>query len=316
VPSYAWADLRLSTDFEVPELPAAAPHVALADWTVTCRRTRTPWTERRWFHQWLRPDGTRAVTFARVPGGYLLRFIGLADFEVRPETRQIDGYCSAATPTHTFNHLLLDQVLPLAVPGPGRLALHASVVAVDGGAIVFMGETRHGKSTLAATLAQRGHALLSDDCCVVCRTPAGFDVVPTYPGLRLFPETVRHVFGERQYPAADVAHYSTKQRIVPEGAAASAGARVRLRCVYTIAMRRPANETPPLRIEPRSRRDAVVDLVGGTFYLDVGDARRAREGFELAVAVASCCPVRLLSMPWRLDALDSVADAIVKDQRR
>src|SRR5947208_5435178 len=86
------------------------------------------------------------------------------------------------------------------------------------------------------------------------------DALPTYPGLRLFPDTVRHVFGERERPPADVAHYSTKQRIVPDGAAA--GARVPLRCVYTIAAREPTAETQRLRIEPRSRRDAILDLVG------------------------------------------------------
>jgi hypothetical protein len=315
VRNYAWADLRLSTDLELPELPVAEADAALEEWTVTCREGRPPLrVPRCWFHRWRRPDGQRALAFARIPGGYLLRFIDLADFEVRPDARRIDGYRPATTPGHTFNHLLLDQVLPLAVPGRDRLSLHASVAEVDGGAVAFLGGTQQGKSTLAAALMQRGHTLLSDDCCVIHRTTAGFDVIPTYPGLRLFPETVRHVFGERKHPSADVAHYSTKQRIVPESAGTPA--RVPLRCVYTLAARDASAGVRHLRIDARSRRDAVLDLVGGTFYLDVRDARRAREGFELAAAAASACAVRLLTLPWNLDALDSVVDAIAADQRR
>jgi hypothetical protein len=315
VPNYAWADLRLATDFELPELLVAEPDLACEEWTVTCRYGRAPLTvPRRWFHRWRRPDGRRAVAFARIQGGYLLRFIGLADFEIRPAAQRIDAYRPTTTPGYTFNHLLLDQVLPLTAVGGDRLSLHASVIEVHGGAVAFLGATQQGKSTIAAALGRRGHTLLSDDCCVIRRTPAGFDVIPTYPGLRLFPDIARRLFGERQRLSADVAHYSTKQRIVPEGAGARA--RVPLRCVYSLAARDASAAAQQPRIDERSRREAVLDLVGGTFYLDVGDARRAQEGFELAAAAADACAVRLLTMPWNLDALDSVAALIVADQRR
>jgi hypothetical protein len=136
------------------------------------RRTAAARRPRRWFHRQRQPDGRRWLSFARYPGGYLLRFIGLADFDVRPAARQIHGYRTPVTPPHTFNHLLLDQVLPLAAGGPHRLALHASVVDVDGRAVAFLGASRQGKSTLAAALARRGHTLLSDDCCAAERLPA------------------------------------------------------------------------------------------------------------------------------------------------
>lgn len=318
VPTYEWADLRLSTTFDVVELPLASPAGCGDEWRVFRRDTDAPFdARRRWFHRWRDPDGRRWLSFARVPGGYLLRFHGLADFEIRSAERSIEGYVRPGTPSHTFAHLLLDQVLPLAAGAAGRLTLHASVVNVEGAAAVFMGATGQGKSTMAAALARRGHAVLSDDCCVLRRTAAGFAVVPAYPGLRLYPETIDRVFGSATAPASDVAHYSTKQRILPPGARAHPpGSRIPLRCLYTLAARGSAGPAADIAIEPRSRRDGVLDVVGATFYLDVRDAGHAREGFELAVAAASSCPVRLLTLPWSLDRLDDAAASIVADLRR
>jgi hypothetical protein len=45
----------------------------------------------------------------------------------------------------------------------GDLVLHASAVAVGGGAVVFCGPTGRGKSTLALALGEAGHPVLAED---------------------------------------------------------------------------------------------------------------------------------------------------------
>ena len=318
VPTYEWADLRLSTDFELPELSAGDTGASTDEWRVHRSDGRPPLSPpRRWFHRWRQPDGRRWLSFARYPGGYVLRFSGLADFDVRQDARQIHGYRAYTTPGHTFNHLLLDQVLPLVAGGAHRLALHASVVDVDGRAVAFLGATRHGKSTLAAALARRGHGVLSDDCCVLCRTATGFDVAPTYPGLRLFPESIDGIFGEPGTGLSHVTHYSSKQRIIPvDSAGCFSHRRVPLGALYAIAPQANLAPATRMRISARTSRESVLEIVGVTFYLDVTDGGRVREGFELAAEAASVCPVRLLAFPWNLGALDSVAAAIVADLQR
>jgi hypothetical protein len=318
VRTYEWADLRLSTDFELPELPAECAGAATEDWSVLRRDGRPPsGPRRRWVHRWRKPDGDRWLSIAQYPGGYHLRFRGLADFDVRPAARQIHGYRPDTTPGHTFNHLLLDQVLPLAIGCAHRFALHASVVNVDGRAVGFLGATRQGKSTLAAALARRGHAVLSDDCCVLCRTATGFDVAPTYPGLRLSPESINGVFGACGTPLPEVAHYSSKQRFVPAGSGGcSSHRRVPLGALYAIAPRSSLAAATRVRISARTSRESVLEIIGVTFYLDVTDGGRVREGFELAAEAASSCPVRLLTFPWNLAALDAAAGEIVDDLRR
>lgn len=315
--TYQWADVRLSTDFELPELSAEGAGAPTEDWSVHRRDGRSPLVPpRRWFHRWRQPDGGRWLSFARYPGGYLLRFSGLADFDVRPDAREIHGYRASTTPGHTFNHLLLDQVLPLVAGSAQRLPLHASVVEVDGRAVAFLGATRHGKSTLAAALARRGHPVLSDDCCVLCRTATGFDVAPTYPGLRLFSESIDGLFGEPGTGLPQVAHYSSKQRIIPAHSRGFSHRRVPLGALYAIAPQTTLGPSTRMRISARTSRESVFEIIGMTFYLDVTDAERAREGFELATEAASVCPVRLLTFPWNLAALDQVADAVLDDLQR
>ena len=77
--------------------------------------------------------------------------------EVEPDERY-DGL---------LEHRLTTLVLPLLLAERGDLALHAAVVGADGQAVAFCGASMRGKSTLAAELAARGHALLGDDSAVL-----------------------------------------------------------------------------------------------------------------------------------------------------
>lgn len=73
----------------------------------------------------------------------------------------------------------------------GMLSLHASVVQLGERAVLLVGERGSGKSTIAAALAERGHAILSDDVAAVTRRDGHWIVHAGYPRLRLRPD----VFG-------------------------------------------------------------------------------------------------------------------------
>ncbi len=62
---------------------------------------------------------------------------------------------------------LTQNVLGLLMQQRGHTVLRTSVVAVNGEALLFCGDTATGKSTLAAAMAARGHAVLADDFCTV-----------------------------------------------------------------------------------------------------------------------------------------------------
>ena len=72
----------------------------------------------------------------------------------------------------------------------GRLVLHGSAVDVGGRAVVLLGQKGAGKSTTAAALVARGHALLTDDLVVVDDAPDGQPCC--FPGplqVKLWPES-------------------------------------------------------------------------------------------------------------------------------
>jgi len=90
--------------------------------------------------------------------------------EVRPDER-FEGF---------LEHRLACLVVPLLLAERGDLALHAAVLARDGRAVAFCGETRRGKPTIAAELAARGCDLLGDDSAVL--SLEGDDAVTVWPG--------------------------------------------------------------------------------------------------------------------------------------
>ncbi len=93
-----------------------------------------------------------------------------------------------------------ERVLRLFILGPtlgvllhqrGLLVLHASVVELEGGAVAFLGWKGSGKSTTAAALCERGHALVSDDVLVVAVDGAPEPVaLPGVPQLKLWPDAL------------------------------------------------------------------------------------------------------------------------------
>ena len=74
----------------------------------------------------------------------------------------------------------------------GELALHAGVVAIDGGAVAFCGPSSAGKSTSAAWFARRGYPVVSDDLCRVAMGPGSLPCVwASTPRLKLSAEALR-----------------------------------------------------------------------------------------------------------------------------
>ena len=323
--TYQWCQLTLRSDIELPELrPAPEEQGAGHDWHIRMNRGRAPRrADRHWFHHWRFPDGRRWLSLARYAGGYLVRFPGLVDFDVRPGDREIGCYRGAGTPLRTLRHLLLDQVLPLIAGGRDRLALHASVVASGtngapgAGAVAFLGAAGNGKSTIAARLAQRGCPIVSDDCCLLQRRTGGFDVAPSYPGVRLRPDSVARLFAGITRPLDRVAHYSSKQRIAgPEVGMGFHAHPLPLRQLYMLAPIADQKSASEPTIRARSAREGLLALVNFTFHLDVENSGRVGDAFELAADVAASYEVRRLTFPWNMAGADAAADAVLADLTR
>lgn len=90
--------------------------------------------------------------------------------------------------------LLAGTIWTAVLQQRGLLTLHASAIRTDAGAVLFLGASASGKSTLASAFVARGYPLLTDDVAAVqCRTGNPPVVMPGLPGLRLWADALERL---------------------------------------------------------------------------------------------------------------------------
>lgn len=264
-----------------------------------------------WFHEWTLEDGSAWLLFARSTDGYLLRFPELADFRVAHDGSAITCAPLPGVPLETIRHLLLDQVFPLVCSRLGRLALHASAVATPAGAIAFVGSTGMGKSTLAASLAQRGFPLLTDDCLVLEHHDERLLGLPHYPGVRLWEDSRTTLFSANR-KAEPVAHYTSKRRVLfdHEGTSFS-DSPVPIARIYFLAPAEDTQQAQATIITPMPPSAALVELVRYSFKLDIGDQALLRDEFLRLSRIATLPLLYQLSFRHDYALLPAVHNAVL-----
>jgi hypothetical protein len=98
----------------------------------------------------------------------------------------------------------------------GLMPLHASAVVIAGRGVAFAGPRGHGKSSLAAAFAARGHAVLSDDKIVARPRPDGLYAFPSATVLSLFPAAARISGQPRTNRISNLKRFGKHCYLVPE----------------------------------------------------------------------------------------------------
>lgn len=267
-----------------------------------------------WFHHWRLPNGTIWLSCAKQGPSYWLHFPALADFLVSASGKEIRCFPDTETPMETIRHLFLDQVVPRVLSQQGRLVLHASAVAAPEGAIAFLGESGQGKSTLCASFCESGYPLLADDCLLTTEVRGRFFGVPSYPGLRLWPDVAAALLGQEAPDLAPVAHYTEKKRLGPSsGPLPFCTESVPLARLYLLASSDEATLPPSITLVPLSRREAFLELVRHTYRLDITDREHLRKDFERLSRLTAAPLFRRLTIPRDLALLPAVRAAILAD---
>jgi hypothetical protein len=292
---------------ELPLPPLRRGVLAKATCAITVGPPGAPLPPAEWFHEW-RLRGDRSwLSIGRRRGGYLLRFTGLADFVVNRNGTRIVVHPAGDVPEETLRHLLIDQVLPLALSRRGHLSLHASAVHLPGiGTVGFVGGTGRGKSTLAAGLAARGGRIVTDDCLAIDFVDGAAYALPGYPGLRLWPSLAANKL-LRAAAGSRVAHYSRKRR-TRRGALPFRGRPSPLRALFLLAPR--ASAGAPLSIRRCRASAGLMGLLRFAHALDVEDRRDQAGRFAGLARLATSVPVLRLRLRHGLSRLPQAADLI------
>lgn len=125
--------------------------------------------------------------------GYLLDAPGYGRFLMSSDGSRV-ACAPAPTDRHHWQLVLTGQVLPFAATLQGLEVFHASAASFGGRAIMLLGSSGAGKSTVAATLALAGASFLADDVVAVEEREG---VPLAHPGLslaKLLPEVHDVVF--------------------------------------------------------------------------------------------------------------------------
>jgi hypothetical protein len=171
-----------------------------------------------------------------------------------------------------------------------------------------MGTTGMGKSTLAASFGVQGYPVLTDDCLLVEEQGQEMLTVPSYPGLRLWPETVTALF-EREPVLQPLAHYTDKKRLLFEQEHADGPHS--LRAIYVLAAPDDLQKTDGVTITPLTASEALLETVKHSFQLDITDRKKLGQAFRQYEGLAKSIPFFSLSFPREHTLLPSVNRSIL-----
>lgn len=306
---YRYADLILASALPLPEL-LAAPDGAKHSLHIEVQRTSVfpDLAIASWQHDWRDDDDNIIISAARIDDHYGLRFPDVAEAWIDPAGR-IELWRDPQASIESLHHVLLDQILPRVLAQRGRLVLHGSMATTaDGRTVVILGESGRGKSTLASAFDLAGGRVLTDDCVVVSLDEGKPRVVPSYAGLRLWPDSLVALYPGREAQATPVAHYSSKRRLAPAGRT-DTQIPVSSTPDLILILQEP-EDCAGIQLTRQSPQQACIAILGNAFLFDVGDLRHTHQLLGLAAGLASHVPVLTLQYPRDYSLLREVVTRV------
>lgn len=271
----------------------------------------TPW----YLSDRLAADGEPTLAAFRGDGWLRLRYADGTEFTVDAKGTRIGVTWRAPLTLEDACTYLLGPVCGLALRLRGAACVHASAIAMDGGALLVCGPAGAGKSTTAAAFAARGRKVLADDVAALDGGGGRVTVRAAYPHLRLWPDAVRALYGSGAELPPLTPNWDKRYLDLAEGDPAFHAESLPVAAIALLGTREESGNAP--RLEPLRPADAVLTLVGNTYMGWLPDlAAQARDlalygrlAREVPVfrAVAHADPARLGDLCALLEARVSPA---------
>ena len=209
----------------------------------------------------------------------------------------------------TVRQFLLGACLGVALHQRRHLVLHASAITIDDQVVAFVGEKGQGKSTTAAVLHGRGHALFTDDLLPVKISDGGEAVTwPGFPQLKLWPDALEASLGERPDALSRI-HTSVEKRVRPSEI--DGGRKQRpLRTIYVL------ESGDAIGFKAMPPQEAFTELVRHSFLRNLLQCSGASKWhFERCTALLQHVPVVRFTRPRDLQRLPELVRAVEEHVR-
>jgi hypothetical protein len=203
-----------------------------------------------------------------------------------------------------LHHVILGSVLAILLHQRGLLVLHASSVADPDGAVVVLGDSGWGKSTVAAALCSRGFGFVTDDVLSIDNESGTLKAVPGIPRVKMAQDAavmLGYDPGRLQplYSGLDKKALPMNDVFVSEP--------IPIKCVYVI------DEGDVLETKEMSTAEAMMETIRHSIIARVPEDSRAAAHFEQCAHLARSVTYRWLRMERDNSTLADLADMVADD---
>ncbi len=246
-------------------------------------------------------------------GAFYARWTGVGEFLVSLDGHKIICHQFDIATSESFHVYLLGQALSFALVRSGLEPTHATTVVINGEAVVFLGDSGVGKSTLAASFVNAGHSLLTDDLLVFKTVENRVIGFPGPARIKLFPKIAKRFLSN----ASDgvCMNPDTRKLILPLDDSDKHLIPVPVRVIYSLLPADNDIDDKTVHVEALSSREGFVELVKNTYNTRIVNSHRLSQQLEQTSNVAARVPVRRLLIPRGLDQLLSFQNMIITDMK-
>lgn len=316
--NYSVFGLLLSSNLCLPGLapvnsstfvPDVKFHLGISPWS---DRTIPPGDEELTYESpYLNEAGEAVLRVWRIaPGAHLrLSYYDGTQFWVDREGINLWALWPDTSSLEDMASYLLGPVFGVLLRLRGMICLHASGVTFKDRSVAFVGSQGAGKSTTAAAFVRRGHQAISDD--IVALVERGdFRVVPAYPHLALWPDSVNFLYGSPDV-LPPISHDWQKRRLALGNPVNRFEERsLPLGAIYILGDRR-ADRAP--LVETISGRDAMIELVVNSYATNILDRAMRTQEFNVFGRLVSSVPLRRAIPHQDLGRIEEFCQVILDD---
>jgi hypothetical protein len=184
---------------------------------------------------------------------------------------------------------LLGPVLGLLLRLQGVTCLHASAVSFGERSVAFVGPAGAGKSTTAATFARQGYGVISDDIAALVERKGTFHLMPAYPHLCLWPESVKILYGSSEALPRFIPDWDKRRLDLGKQGTRFESRSLPLGAIYVLGDRR---RDPAPYVEAMRPQSALLSLVADTYANKILDRDMRAKEFEVLGQLVSSVVVR------------------------
>lgn len=240
---------------------------------------------------WIDPVRHERFFWSILPGEARFWFEGVGGFLVRGG-REVVVTPEPAVEPSLLRMYVEGMMMACLLYQRGLFVLHASVVQIADYSIGFLGHVGAGKSSMAAALHARGHAVVTDDNAAIDLSTHAPMVTPAFPSLKIYPEIAISLGYENQ--SLSVMHSSQPKRSRSVNRAFPVNP-LRLRRIYILT-----REEGSPAIVRLSSSESMLELIRNsvpTRWRQAGDASHLMQ----------CGRVSKLIPAWRVRSFDTLA---------